>query len=370
MKVVYITPTYFDDTSVIGGAERYATALATCMAKVVDTTIVSFSRKRQSYSQDNLKIEIYPVKHLIGGSLMNPLNFKYISSLLGANIVHVHHIYTIISDLSCLISFFMGKRTFVTEHGGGGSFVLNQKLPVFRCYTNLIAQSEYTIDYIPPELQKKAVAIKGGVDTNQFFPDSYQEREKKILYVGRILPHKGINYLIEGLRLLERPDYKLTIVGRVDGDRSDRFYQDIKQLAEGLAVEFIQDADDRRLLHEYRTAVVTVLPSVHTTWYGDYTPVPELMGFTLLESQACGTPVICTDAGAMHEFVDNGRTGLVVKQNSGEAIAAGLRQFLNLSTTERWAYQQRCRQWIETHFSWSIVVKKHLEVYKGMANPQ
>jgi len=370
MKVVYITPTYFDDTSVIGGAERYATALATCMAKVVDTTLVSFSRKRQSYSQGNLKVEIYPVKHLIGGSIMNPLSFQYISSILGADIIHLHHIYTLISDMSCLTSFFLGKRTFVTEHGGGSSFVLNQKLPVFSCYSNLIAQSEYTINFIPSELQKKAVPIKGGVDTNLFYPVTSQKREKKVLYVGRILPHKGINYLIEGFKLLERPDYKLTIVGRVYGDHSERFYQDIKQLAEGLPVEFIQDADDRRLLHEYRTAVVTVLPSVHTTCYGDYTPVPELMGFTLLESQACGTPVICTDAGAMHEFVNSGRTGLVVQQNSGEAISEGLRQFLDLSETERFAYQERCREWIEIYFRWQIVVKKHLEVYKGIANIQ
>lgn len=364
MKVVYITPTYFDDTSLIGGGERYATALASCVAEIVDTTLVSFSPERKSYSQGNLKVELYPVKHLIGGSIMNPLSFQYIRSIWDANIVHLHHIYTLISDLSCLTSFVLGKRAFVTDHGGGASFVINQKLPVFHCYTNLIAQSEYTINFIPTELQKKAVPIKGGVDTNQFYPENSQKREKKILYVGRILPHKGINYLIEGFKLLDRPDYKLTIVGRVYGDHSERFYQDIKQLAEGLPVEFIQDADDRRLLQEYRTAVVTVLPSVHTTCYGDYTPVPELMGFTLLESQACGTPVICTDAGAMHEFVDNGRTGLVVKQNSGEAIAAGLRQFLDLSEMERLADQERCSNWIQ-QFSWSTVVQKHLELYKG-----
>lgn len=42
--------------------------------------------------------------------------------------------------------------------------------------------------------------------------------------------------------------------------------------------------------------------------------MPELMGFTLLESQASGTPAICTDAGAMAEFIDHERTGLVVAQ--------------------------------------------------------
>ena len=362
MKVVHVTPTYFDDASLIGGGERYVTELALKMAQVVDTTLVSFSNERKSYIQDNLKIENYPVKHFIHGNKLNPISFRYLQSILAADIVHIHHINTVVSDLGCLAAYLLGKRVFVTEYGGGGSWVINQKLPVFKCYKNACVYSQFGLKLLPPELQEKAVLIKGGIDINRFCPAG-SDKENKILYVGRILPHKGINYLIDAFRLLNRPDYKLTIVGRV---YSEVFYNDIKQLAVGLPVEFIHDADDRRLVHEYRTALVTVLPSVHTNCYGDYTSVPELMGFTLLESQACGTPAICTDAGAMHEFVDPGQTGFVVKQNSGEAIADALRQFLSLSAAERLAYQDRCRRWIEP-LSWSTVVRKHLEIYQGTA---
>ncbi|MFM5887768.1 MAG: glycosyltransferase, partial [Dolichospermum sp.] len=113
----------------------------------------------------------------------------------------------------------------------------------------------------------------------------------------------------------------LKIVGKI---YSEEFYEYLKNLSDGINLEFLHNTSDDDLLNEYRTAMITVLPSVHTNCYGNYTPVPELMGFTLLESQACGTPVICTDAGAMHEFVDNGKTGFVVKQNSGEAISTAL----------------------------------------------
>jgi len=266
------------------------------------------------------------------------------------------------SALGALSASLSNKRVSVTDYGGGSGlgWKLNQHLQVFRCYRNAIIYSRFGLDFIPVELQKKAVLIKGGIDIERFYPDPSLEKEKAVLYVGRILPHKGINYLIEAFRSLNRPDYKLKIVGRV---YSEMFYQDLKQLAEGLPVEFIHDADDRRLVHEYRTACVTVLPSVHTDCYGNHTPVPELMGFTLLESQACGTPTICTDAGAMHEFVDDGNTGFVVKQNSGEAIASALRQFLSLSTTETTQYQTRCREWVQP-LSWTTVVQKHLEVYQ------
>jgi len=360
MKVVHITPTYFDDASIIGGGERYPTELATWMADQVDTTLVSFSSERQSYKIKNLKLEVYPVKQFIRGCKVNPLSFQYLSAIIAADIVHIHNVNTLVSDLGCLTASILGKRTFVTDYGGGANFVLNHKLPVFQQYCRAIAYSRFGLNFIPPELQKKSVLIKGGIDTDRFYPAPTIPRENKILYVGRILPHKGINYLIDGFRLLDRSDYKLVILGRV---YHDAYYQMLKDAAEHLSIEFIHEADDERLLHEYRTAKVTVLPSVHTTCYGDYTPIPELMGFTLLESQACGTPVICTDAGAMHEFVENRRTGFVVEQNSGKAISAALQQIIEASEAESLNRQTFCRQWIES-LSWATVVQKHFDIYQ------
>lgn len=360
MKVAHITPTYFDDSSVIGGGERYPTELALWMSKSVDTTLVSFSSQRKSFSQGHLKVEVYPVKHFIHGNRVNPLSFRYLASIMNAEVVHVHHIHTLVSDMACLMAAWAGKRAFVTDYGGGGSLALNRKMPVFEGYQNAIAYSRFGLDFLPEELKQKAVLIKGGIDTERFQSDGSEARENKILYVGRILPHKGINYLVEGFRLLNRADYTLRIIGRV---YDEDYYRFIKRLADGLPVDFIHDADDERLVNEYRTALVTVLPSVHTSYDGSYTPVPELMGFTLLESQACGTPVICTDAGAMSEFVDHGRTGYVVEQNSAEAMAAALNQFINSSSARHSEYRSRCRKWVKA-LDWGKVVEAHLTVYQ------
>lgn len=363
MKVVHITPTYFDDSSLIGGGERYVVELSRWMAQDVETTLVSFSDQRKSYFQDALKIEIYPVQRFIKGNKFNPFNFRLFTQILDADVVHFHHINTLTSDLGCLLSANLGKSVFVTDYGGGANFVLNQKLPIFRCYRNAIIYSRFMLDCIPTALQNKAALIKGGIDVERYSPDTSLPKEKKILYVGRILPHKGINYLIDAFRHLKRSDYILKIVGRV---YSEEFYQDLRQLAEGLSIEFVHDTDDQQLLYEYRTAMVNVLPSVHTDCYGNYTPVPELMGFTLLEAQACGTPVICTDAGAMHEFVENGRTGFVVKQNSGESIASALDQLLTLSPAMYEQYQNHCQEWVQ-HLSWQSVIQRHLNIYKSFA---
>jgi glycosyltransferase involved in cell wall biosynthesis len=358
VKVVHISPTYFDDSSLIGGGERYVVELSSWMSKVVDTTLVSFSAKRQSRTKGKLKIEIYPVKRLIHNNKINPLSFRYIRSILNADVVHIHHIHTLVSDMACLIAASLGKRVFVTDYGGGASLALNRRIPVLQLYHGVIAYSRFGMKHLPIELQKKAVLIKGGIDTERFHPNGAARRENKFLYVGRILPHKGIDYLIEGFRLLNRSDHSLRIVGPV---YSEEYYDYLKQLSADANIEFVHDADDERLIHEYRTSLVTILPSVHTSYNGSYTAIPELMGFTLLESQACGTPVICTDAGAMSEFVEPARTGFVVQQNSAEALRDALQQFLHPANPEQ---QKHCREWVGL-LDWSTVVAKHLETYEA-----
>jgi glycosyltransferase involved in cell wall biosynthesis len=186
MKVVHITPTYFDNTSIIGGGERYPTELAFWMSKVVDTTLVSFSAERKSYNRENLNCEIYPVKYLIRNQKINPLSFRYLTEVFKADIVHIHHIHTLVSDLGCLTAALLGKRVFVTDYGGGSGLVLNRKLPILNNYQNAIAYSQFGLGFIPANLKDKSVLIKGGIDTDKFCPDSNLQKEQKILYVGRI----------------------------------------------------------------------------------------------------------------------------------------------------------------------------------------
>jgi glycosyltransferase involved in cell wall biosynthesis len=364
MRVVHVSPTYFADASVIGGGERYVSELSRCMSREADTTLVSFSSERRSDRRGDLKVELYPVRHFFHGNKANPIALRYLESVLRADVVHIHHLNTVVSDLTCLLAAGLRKPVFVTDYGGGGSIVLNRYLPLLRLYRRAIAYSEFGREAIPAPLQPKSITIKGGIDIDRFHPlPEGGARENTILFVGRILAHKGINYLVDGFRLLGDSSYRLRIVGRAyDQD----FYGYLRQRAEGLNVEFVHDADDDRLLREYQTAKVTVLPSVHRTYHGAYTAVPELMGFTLLESQACGTPALCTDAGAMSEFVEEGRTGFVVAQNSAEAIATALRRVTGCPAGEYAELSRRSREWV-AHLSWSEVVKQHLRVYSETA---
>jgi glycosyltransferase involved in cell wall biosynthesis len=75
----------------------------------------------------------------------------------------------------------------------------------------------------------------------------------------------------------------------------------------------VDDASDEDIRILYQTAWVTVLPSVHLDAWDNVALWPELMGLAALESMACGTPAAVSTAGALPEFVEDGKTGFVFR---------------------------------------------------------
>ena len=76
-------------------------------------------------------------------------------------------------------------------------------------------------------------------------------------------------------------------------------------------MSFVTDANDEQIRDLYARAWANVLPSVYRDCYGNIHRAPELMGFTLLEAMACGTPGICSRVAAMPEFVRHGESGFI-----------------------------------------------------------
>ena len=65
----------------------------------------------------------------------------------------------------------------------------------------------------------------------------------------------------------------------------------------------------------------------------------------------------------MREFLEDGKTGLIVKQNLGEGIASALDKLINLSMLNSEELRANCREWVQT-LNWQTVVEKHLELYQ------
>ena len=137
-----------------------------------------------------------------------------------------------------------GKKVFVSDLGGGG-WDISGYISTERWYHGHLHISRYSRAVSKQAENPRAHVIMGGVDTVKFSPDRSVARTRSILYAGRILPHKGINYLVEAV-----PDgMRLQIIGQA---YHKQFFEELRRLARGKDVVFRHECSDDDLVRAYR----------------------------------------------------------------------------------------------------------------------
>ncbi len=357
LRVVHLTPALFGNRAggVFGGAERYALELARHMARVTPTTLVTFADRPDRFvTPDGLRVRVLGPAWRVRGQRFNPLHPGLVGAVAAADVVHCHQPHTLAAELAALLARVTGRRVAATDLGGGG-WCLAGYVRTGRWFHRHLHLSEYSRQIAGQADDPRAAVILGGVDTDRFRPDPSVPREPVVVYVGRLMPHKGVNYLVEALP----PGLSLELIGR---PYDVRFTAELHRLAAGKPVRFRHDCDDDELAQAYRRAVCVVLPSVYRTAYGDETTVPELLGQTLLEGMACGTPAVCTGVASMPEVVADGQTGFVVPPNDPTALGERL-AWLRDRPAEVAQMGAAARQRVLDKFTWPAVVRRCLENY-------
>ncbi|MFO0952829.1 MAG: glycosyltransferase family 4 protein [Isosphaeraceae bacterium] len=356
-KIAYLTPLYFDEASCLGGGERYPANLA---AGVVEASGGEVSVDILSYGPRSLTRPLGPGVSLrvltAANRPRNPLDvvsWELPAAIADADLVHVHMIYTRSNEMGVLVAKQQRKPVVMTDHGGTSS-TIGLDLGVLELADRIIAYSDFGAALY--QTRRPVVVIKGGVDGAAFTPppSGTPRVRDRVLYVGRLLPHKGIDTLIEALP----PELPLTVCGR---PYHEAYFARLKALAAGKKVEFVTDATDETILNLYRRAWANVLPSVYRDCYGKTHVAPELMGFTLLEAMACGTPAICSRVAAMPEFVDDGVTGFVF--DTPDDLAARLRRLAgDPALVEEMG--RRARRAVDDEFDLRVAGRRFLDVYR------
>jgi glycosyltransferase involved in cell wall biosynthesis len=356
-RVVHLVPSPFSATEgVIGGAERYAFELARYMSAEVPTRLVTFGPHDRSDVHGDLSVTIIGRPWHVRGQRTNPFSLRLFAALRDATVVHCHQQYVVASSMAAAFARTTGRRVFVTDLGGGG-WDISSYVSTDRWYHGHLHISQYSRSVYGQTHDPRAHVISGGVDTEKFSPGPAASRGDTALFVGRLLPHKGINDLIEGLPT----GLGLTIVGHPG---NDGHAAELRRLAAGKPVSFCYDADETALVQAYQRALCVVLPSVYRTADGHQTLVPELLGQTLLEGMACGVPAICTDVASMPEVVEHGVTGFVVPPNDPLALGERLR-WLHEHPGEACAMGAAGRRRVLEHFTWPEVVRRCLAIYQS-----
>jgi glycosyltransferase involved in cell wall biosynthesis len=351
-EVVHVTPQVFS-RDLRGGGERYPLELARAMARHVPTRLVSFGRVPGRSTDQGLEVVTLPLRGCWQGEPLNPLSERLPLALAGARTIHAHQYKSIVTNLCILLGRATGKRVFCTDHGGSARHY-GGELRLARLLDGLLAVSAFAAAQLPVPASRVAV-IHGGVDPTRFHPDPGVDRRPEVVFVGRVLPHKGLDVLIRALG----PETPLHVYGAL----LDRGYlAALEQLAAGKQVRFHPAADDAEIIAAYRRCRVAVLPSVAESRYGYAAANSELLGLVLLEAMACGTPVVASSLGGIPEIVRDGDTGFLVSPGDERALADRIAVLLR---DERcWqAMSRAAADHVAERFTWDRVAVRCLEAY-------
>ena len=212
--------------------------------------------------------------------------------------------------------------------------------------------------------EKRIRIVPNGVDLQKFQPNRNCEVVKEkiagknnhfILFVGNLIPRKGLQYLIDAAKLLKKENNqtKFVIVG--DGPLKDNLisYANKEGISENFT--FLGSVPDHMLPIYYNCADVFVSPSLQ-----------EGQGITLLEAQATAKPVIAFDVSAISEVVKNKITGLLMQPDSYELANAISDLLTEDSLKEKMGNSGR--EFVEKNFSWDICAQKMSKVYHEALN--
>ena len=218
-----------------------------------------------------------------------------------------------------------GRRTVITDLGlpdrrwwqGQGRLQARAVDKVVAGIDVYSCMSRVAVEYLAANYGRgDGVVVPGGVDLSSFHPAPERERRPTILFSGAIGERrKGVPVLLEALPLIAEAEPEVQVWLSGPGDPSPFLASVPSSTRERVHLLGLGDAG--RQHERYGPAWITCLPSTHDSF-----------GMALLESLACGTPLVTTTHGAPQELVQEGVTGELCDPGDARSLAlACLRAF-------------------------------------------
>ncbi|HTM57790.1 MAG TPA: glycosyltransferase family 4 protein [Candidatus Udaeobacter sp.] len=163
-----------------------------------------------------------------------------------------------------------------------------------------------------------------------------------LAFLGRVSPEKRLDHAIE---IARRAGMPLRIAAKVDPSDRDYFHQVIEPLLREPGVEYLSEIDERGKEELLGGATAMLFP---IDW-------PEPFGMVMIESMACGTPVIAFRRGSVPEVIDEGSTGFIV---------GGIEEAARAVEKARKLDRRECRRTFERRFSAARMAREYVAIYQ------
>lgn len=272
----------------------------------------------------------YTIKpNIYGGIACETLNIPYISNITG-----------------------LGSAV---ENGG-----LIQKITVllykiaFRKINCLFFQNSENMQFFIDKniaIGKHKLLPGSGVNLKHFHVLEYPSDETvEFVFISRIMKEKGIDQYLEAAECIKNK-YSNTRF-HICGFCEESYENKLKVLQEKNIIKY------HGMIRDVRGMLSKTHCTIHPTYY------PEGMSNVLLESAACGRPIITTDRSGCREIIENEVNGFIIKQKDSENLIDTIEKFLKLCNEHKKQMGLMGRKKVEKEFDREIVVRIYIEEIK------
>lgn len=223
----------------------------------------------------------------------------------------------------------------------------------------IIAISQHTYKEVVDLFKREVEIIPYGVSISEknLAPGKSSSKPKNILFVGRLVERKGVQYLIEAFsKIVKDTQAHLLIVGQ--GPEKEKLQKLAKEKNLDDKIIFAGFVDDESLKNYYQNCSVFVLPAI-TDEKGD----TEGLGVVLIEALSYKKPVIASNVGGITDIVINGKTGLLVPEKNSEELATALKKILSDANLAK-KLGEEGHNYVKEKFAWDKIIKELKKTYE------
>lgn len=185
--------------------------------------------------------------------------------------------------------------------------------------------------------------VYNGIDIKKF--DFLPAQGEYLAFLGRMSPEKGPRMAIDAAKAF---GMKLIMAAKVDVVDETYFKAEVEPHIDGKDIVFLGEIGPEEKNKLLSGAYALIGP---INW-------PEPFGLFMIESMACGTPVVVTNMGSAPEVVVDGKTGFVVANEVGAFVDA-LKKIPSIS-------REACRERVELFFTRETMTKNYVDVYRKL----
>ena len=375
----------------VGGYENQLRLLAENLSESFNVKVVTFQLRANKNFESLSGVEVYRVKpQLTIFRVPFSVDFLKVLGKVDFDILQANGFVPVVSDLSIFQAKLKNKLAIYSHHFDGNvqdSGLLNLAANFYnetvgrssvRLADSIVATSKSYAESSPmiKGSMDKVHVIPCFVDCSVFEPQPASKvlefkrqlgfgEEKIVLFVGRIVPYKGLEYLLKAFERINASGekFKLLIVGGGEGKKitdTSQYSQTIHNIAAKSSaqenIRFLGRIEGHQLPMYYSMADVVVLPSVMRG---------EAFGSTLLEGLACGTPVVASGLPGVRDVLKNNHVvGCYVPPRDEAALSDAIVKMAH----KKEAISDKCREFAYDNYRKERIVKEYADLYSSLCN--